>query len=83
MSLSTKASFFFSPLSSFFLFFFSSSFAQAHVEAPHLDREPDAQARARHGRLLRGAAAARLARPRGPHGLLAAASSDALVLGVA
>eukprot|EP00964_Phaeocystis_antarctica_P097261 scaffold63423_cov68-Phaeocystis_antarctica.AAC.1 len=25
----------------------------ANVEAPHLDREPDAQARARHGRLLR------------------------------
>ena len=45
--------------------------AKAHVEAPHLDRGPDAQARARHGRLLRGAAAARLARPRGAHGLLA------------
>ena len=45
--------------------------AKAHVEAPHLDRGPDAQARARHGRLLRGVAAARLARPRGAHGLLA------------
>ena len=55
--------------------------AKAHVEAPHLDRGPDAQARARHGRLLRGAAAARLARPRGAHGLLAATSSDAIVLG--
>jgi hypothetical protein len=53
--------------------------AKAHVEAPHLDRGPDAQARGRHGRLLRGAAAARLARPRGAHGLLAATScsSDA------
>ena len=50
-----------------------------------MDRGPDAQARARHGRLLRGAAAARLARPRGAHGLLAATScsSDAIVLGSA
>jgi hypothetical protein len=55
--------------------------ATAHVDAPHLDRGPDAQARARHGRLLRGAAAARLARPRGAHGLLAATSLDAIVLG--
>jgi hypothetical protein len=62
--------------------------AKAHVKAPHIstvDRGPDAQARARHGRLLRGAAAARLARPRGAHGLLAATScsSDAIVLGSA
>ena len=47
--------------------------AQAHVDSPHRDRGPDAQARARLGRLLstwRGGSSA-AARPRdGPHGLL-------------
>ena len=58
--------------------------AQAHVASPHRDRGPDAQARARLGRLLRGAAAARSAdSATWPAWTTRGCSLDAIVLGVA
>ena len=58
--------------------------AQAHVASPHRDQGPDAQTRARLGRLLRGAAAARSAdSATWPAWTTRGCSLDAIVLGVA